>query len=305
MPGATEDTILKLQVTEVREDSVMMERDVESGPPLAIPMPNEAPRTPLLDNLSTMGKIVSKETITQKVKGKDAEVAVITLEAFGGSLKMYFTNAIPCMGLMKLQMGKATIMEAIEWGEGEKPAATEATPKQPAPKPAAKDTTASERTGPPAKLEGNNKGPQNPLYDAKVGEWVRLRSVVQGEETISTLKVVEVTDDEVKLESRVAYGDTEIKGAVLTRPRREHMPMAARGGRGKVEMGTATIEVKGQKLECITITRTTRRGGVDKRWYCKDIPVNGLVRHERGGKVVKELLDWGSSETQAPHGASK
>ena len=125
---------------------------------------------------------------------------------------------------------------------------------------------------------------------------------MQGEETIATLRVIEVDENVVKLESRVAYGDTEIKGDVLSRPRRAKMSLGGRAtriGAGKATIGQETLEVKGQKFDCITITRTTRRGVTDKRWICHDIPVNGLVRHERGGKVVKELIDWG---TAAPTG---
>jgi tricorn protease len=302
MPGSEEDTILKLTVMEVRDDAVVFEREVEEGPPLAIPMPNEAPRTPLLDNLNTMGKILNQETVVADVKGERVEIAIVTLEAFGGQLRMSFTNAIPCMGLMKLEMDKTTLMEAIEWGAGtpaEESAETTPAPEKPmpeTPKPEASTPAASEAAAPPA------AGPANPLFDAKVGEWVRMRSVVQGEETIATLKVIEVTEDEVKLESSVAYGDTEIKGAVLTRPRRADMPLS---GRGNVEVGSDTVEIGGKKLDCITITRTTRRGAVDKRWICLDIPVNGLVRHERGGKIVKELMDWGVGEPPVAHGASK
>jgi hypothetical protein len=123
---------------------------------------------------------------------------------------------------------------------------------------------------------------------------------VQGEETIATLRVVEVTDDEVHLESRVAHAGTEIRGAVIKRSR--HQPLGAVGRRaraGKVEFGEETVEVKGRKLECVTVTRTNRRGQVDKRWICPEIPVSGLVRQERGGTVVKELLDWGVGEPPA------
>jgi len=228
-------------------------------------------------------------------------VVIVTLDAFGGSLRMHFTNAVPCLGLLKIEMGKSVLMEAIEWGVDapedavpqETPQETPDTKPQPeAPKPGVsekdgpekKDTGA--RTGPPKKLEAaaGTKGPANPLYDAKVGEWVRMRSVVQGEETVATLRVIEVSDDEVKLESRVAYGGTEIKGAVINRPRRATLQL---GGRGKVVLGKEALQIRGEDLACITVTRTTRRGQVDKRWICPDIPVNGLVRHVRGKKVVK------------------
>ena len=48
-----------------------------------------------------------------------------------------------------------------------------------------------------------------------------------------------------------------------------------------------------------TITRTNRRGQIDKRWISNDVPVTGVVRRERGGKLVQELLDWGMGEPPA------
>ncbi|MDJ0523660.1 MAG: S41 family peptidase, partial [Planctomycetota bacterium] len=291
LPGGTEQTTMVVRCVAVDGDTVRFEREVEKGPPLPLPLPNEAGKEPLLDMLATMGRVVSHETRTDDVKGKRVEVAVIMLEAFGGKLKMHFSNAVPCMGLMKIELGKTTLMEAVDWGieqqaEPEKPATPKPTPEKPA---AAKPKPTPSKTDVAAV--------PSPLHDARVGEWIRLRSVVQGEETIATLRVVEVTDDNVKLESRVAYGGSEMKGAVLNRPRRPVMAMASRGG--KVTLGKETVEVKGHKLECTTITRTNRRGVVDKRWICHEIPVSGLVRHERGGKVIKELLDWGTGEPPA------
>lgn len=293
LPGGTEKTIMKVRCVAVKDGVAHFERDVEKGPPLPLPLPSEAGQEPLLDILAAMGRVVSHETVTADVKGKRVEVALVVLEAFGGKMRMSFTNAVPCMGLLKIELGKTVLLEATEWGfeapdEPEAPAQPKPTPAEPEPmktKPAAKPVPEAA------------KGPANPLYDAQVGEWIRLRSVVQGEETIATLSVVEVTDDNVKLESRVAYGGSEMKGAVLNRPRLEHMRLAARGG--KATIGRDVVEVKGHKLECVTITRKNRRGVVDKRWICTEIPVSGLVRHERGGKVVKELLDWGTGKPPA------
>ncbi len=312
LPNSAEKTVMRVTVLEVKDGTVHLERETESGPPLPLPLPTEAPQVPLLEGLSSMGRIVNQETVTEEIDGKNVEVAIITMEAFGGQLRMYFSNAIPCMGLMKVQMGKAVILEAQEWGveETEEPTPEKAPDEAPKPTPAEKPMEKSAKPGPRpaddvpgprarAPRNGKGSGLRNPLYDAKVGEWIRLRSIVQGEETIATLRVTEVSEDEVHLESRVAYSGSEIRGAVLKRPRNEFMQMGRRGGRAKVEIGKETVEVKGKSIECITITRTNRRGQVDKRWVSNEVPVNGVVRRERGGKVVQELLDWGTGEPPA------
>jgi len=310
LPGGTEKSILKLRCVEIADGTVRFEREVEEGPPFPLPLPNETNQEELLVTLATMGRVESHETKMVEVKGQRVEVAVILLEAFGSTMRMEFTNAVPCLGLLKIELGKAVLMEAIEWGTdgaaaeepspAGKPAAAPAQPATPkpaaeAPKPAPEAPEADPAAGESA------DGPANPIFDAKVGEWIRLRSVVQGEETVATLRVVEVTDDNVKVESRVAYAGSEVEGAVLNRPRRERLTLGGDGGGrgGKVGVGSDTVTVKDRKLECFTITRTSRRGVVDKRWFCAEIPVSGLVRHERAGKVVKELLDWGTGEPPA------
>jgi nucleoid-associated protein YgaU len=209
---------------------------------------------------------------------------------------------VPGLGLLEVRMGKAVVLEALAWGVDEPAASPAAAPEKPAepaaPQPAAAPKAPESEAAPAAaSTDGIEASVPNPLHDAKVGEWIRLRSVVQGEETIATLRVVEVTDDEVHLDSRVAYGGQEIRGAVLRRPRSETVPAGGRGG--QVEIGRETVQVKGTSLDCVTVTRTTRRGQVDKRWICTGIPVTGLVRQERDGQVVKELLDWGTGEPPA------
>ena len=305
LPGGTEKTVMKVRCVEVKDGTVRFEREVEQGPPLPLPMPNETTQDELLTILASMGRVESHETMTAEVKGERVEVAVIVLEAFGAKMRMEFTNAVPCMGLLKIELGKTVLMEAIDWGTDEAKAAPEAPAAEeaaPSKAPEAPAQPAAEKPAAQAAPEAETAdGPPNPLHDAKVGEWIRLRSVVQGEETVATLRVVEVTDDNVKVESRVAYAGSEVEGAVLNRPRHERMSLAGEGGGrgGKVETGTDTVTVKGHKLECVTITRTNRRGVVDKRWICAEIPVSGLVRQERGGKIVKELLDWGTGEPPA------
>ncbi len=298
IPGGPEQTVLKIRCTSVADGEVTFEREVESGPPLPLPLPQATAQEPLLDTLATMGHVVRHEVHTITLKGKDVEAADVLLEAFGGQLQMQFSNAVPCLGLVRVALGKTVLMEATAWGIE---AAESAAPSPTAKKPVKSKAPRKKRpVGRRAHADGAKRpqGPRNPLFDAKVGEWIRLRSVVQGEATIATLRVIEVVDDAVKLESKIAYGGTEMKGAVLTRPRRERLALAGRRG-GKVVLGQETLEVKGRSLDCVTITRTNRRGISDKRWLCSDVPVSGLVRQERDGKVVKQLLDWGTGEPPA------
>jgi tricorn protease len=297
LPGSAEKSVLKVRVASVEDGEVRFEREFEQGPPVPLPLPSAAPQEGLLAVLGTMGHVQQHETLTAEVHGKQVEVAVVTLEAFGGTLRLTFTNEVPCLGLLRVEIGHTTLLEATEWGMDQTANPSEEKPSQPAtaaPKPPAAKTKAPAET--PGADSGEDEAPLDPMYDAKVGEWIQLRSVIQGQETVATLRVVEVSDDTVTLSSSVAYGGKEIQGATLTRPRRERMQFR----RGKVEIGHEVLEVKGHKLECITITHKMRRGGTDKRWICPEIPVNGLVRRERNGKVVMELLDWGQADSTPP-----
>ena len=297
LPNVPDKTTMKLRVVEVSKDEVRFERELESGPAIPLPMPAATPRRPLLEAIAGMGQVKSHETRTMQVKGETVEVAVVTLEAFGGNLKMTFSNAVPAMGLLKVEIGKNTVLKALEWGIDEPEATTEAKPEpKPEPKPAAtmKPVPGPNATAKPAAATPA-QGPANPIHDAKVGEWVRMRTVIQGEEAVATLRVVEVADDVVWLQTELAYGGKQMQGRRVARPRRERIALRGRRGGGAATVSTETVEVKGKKLECVVITRKGRGDRVDKRWYAKDVPVDGLVRHECNGTVVRELLDWGTN----------
>ena len=306
LPGSEEKTTLKVRVVEVGNGEVRFDRELESGPAIPLPLPGAAPMAPLLEALAAMGRVEGHETRTADLKGQRVEIAIVTLEAFGGSLKMTFSNAVYGLGLLRVELGKVTVLEATEWGIDE----VEAPEAAPTPAPEAKPAEAPKPTeaveppvasGPSDDTDGpEGDGPPNPLADAKVGEWVKLRTMIQGEEALAVLRVVEVGDENVRLESRIAYGDKEIQGAELTRPRRARLSLGGRGGRGEAEVGRETLEINGKRIDCITITRSFRGGRTDKRWISSEIPVDGLVRHERGGSVVRELLDWGTSGEPAP-----
>lgn len=295
LPGQDQELVMKVILKEVDGDTIISETEVLEGPPIQLPLPTEWANKPLLEAIDALGTIGSHEQRTIKVKDKDVDAVTINVEYGGGQLQMTFTNAVLAWGLQKVQLGKFTIMEAVEWGR-EVPEGADAVPakpdepKQPAapakPATSAKPTASKPPAGPAA---GEGTKVVNPLHDAKSGEWIKFRNVVQGQETIATMKVVEVTEDEVVLETSVAHGDTVIQGNQIRRPRRKEMNL--RGAEVKVE--ETTLEVKGKTLKCLLITRKTRRGIVDRRWISTDVAVTGLVKRERAGKVVSELLDWG------------
>jgi len=302
MPGMTDQQpiILKVQVIDIVDGNVIAPFEVEEGPPLNIPLPEAWPNTGLLESLTALGPVGEHTTSQQDLKGENVEVANVFGDFGGGQLQMQVTNAIPALGVWRVMLGKATLMEAIDWGIEEvveaKPTPGPTTDKPASDKPASdRPVTDKPVPGPSAAKPGGDAetiGIPHPLHNAKVGEWVKMRNVVYGQETISTLRVVAVTDDEVHIKSEVVHGDTVMRGNVVKHKRRKDMPLRGKG-RGDTSVTKETIEIAGKSLACHVITFKSRRGTVSKRWICADIPVNGLVKRERDGKVVSEILEWG------------
>jgi hypothetical protein len=91
-------------------------------------------------------------------------------------------------------------------------------------------------------------------------------------------------------------GDIEIPQRQKMK-RRKHMrrPNEERGGFTDVKVDTSEqiVEVAGKELKCFTISGV--REGVTIKWYyCPKVPVDGLVRVERDGEAVMELIDFGT-----------
>lgn len=318
IPGLETASVLRLRVAERGGGQVRVEHEVLEGPPLPMPLPQEFPDEGLLASLRVMGSVGEHALVRRRLGEEEVEAAVVQLDWGGGRLQLTFTNAIPAWGLWRVEVGNATVMEALDWGYD--PPAEPVPTTAPAPTPPeggeggeggkdGKDGEGGERDGGDAgqapRVPGPSSAPQadgaaapaadaprDPLYDAQVGEWIRLRSLVQGQEVVTTLKVAEVTEAEVVLEATIEHEGKEVRGSSLQRPRQERLQI--RGGRGgPEEYGRETLTVRGRTFECITVTRRTPRG-LDKRWISPEIPVTGLVRRERDGVVVQELLDWGT-----------
>jgi tricorn protease len=138
---------------------------------------------------------------------------------------------------------------------------------------------------------------ENPLADARVGEWLRYRSRAQGSETIVVLTVVEVTEEEAVLEQVVRDRGEVLRRETIRRPRRG--PVAS--GRGE-EGGAVSREsrrVGERELDCVVVSFAGRRG-TSRHWFSNEVPATGLVRRERGGSVVAEVIDWGGPGTEPP-----
>jgi len=205
-----------------------------------------------------------------------------------------------------VEVNKQVILEAIEWGvpdaaEPEVPAAPESpsapeqpteTPK-PAPVPAESKAPEPKTTGPDA-APAEEQTPEfaNPLYDAKVGEWIRMRHVLPDGVAVITTRVIDVTDEEVVLESAIERGDERADGPTIRRDRTEALAFGR--GSGAPEWSRETVTIGDQELDCWVVTSQSRRGAEVKRWYCAEVPVTGIVRMARNGQVVRELIEWGT-----------
>ena len=65
----------------------------------------------------------------------------------------------------------------------------------------------------------------------------------------------------------------------------------------KVSLEPVTVEVDGKELSCFTLSYT--RGDNDIVVYvCKAVPVDGIVKVERNGEVVEELIEWGTDDDE-------
>ena len=298
-------TMLRLTVVEVADGKVTFKKEVESGGGFLPPLPGELARGPILTTLPQWGGVKASSHAQAKVGETDADALLVTLDMAGVDARFVFTNAVPALGLLRVEVNKQTVLEATEWGQDTAPAASETPPAPatptaapPAPLPAPAPAPAPAPSEPAAVDAGSEGGEAaaeipNPLADAKVGEWIRFRQVVQGQETTVTLEVIEVTDGEVVLKSSTKQGDTTVEGEPLRRKRTPTLAL----GRGRAQLvrkAEETLKVNGRDVPCTVVTLKPRRGPEQSTWYSDSVPVTGLVKRTRGTEVVQEVLDWGT-----------
>ena len=315
LPGAPEGTkiVLKLTIDEIRDGMVYTSSEIVEGPAVQVPLPMEMENKPLEQALTAIGEVAGTRVAKGSLKGEDVESLVATVAMGGADLEMYFSNKVPAWGLYRVTMGKILVLEAMEWGQPEADEAPaeapeSATTDKPAAQPATEKPAEEPATEKPANEEPTVPGPgaaaarpsedadtpkiKDPLRDAVAGEWIKMKIRVQGNEGEVLQKVDAVEDGRVTIQNTVTMGDRKIEGQPQVRPLRKNLRIR-RGG--TIEIGEETLTVNGKDLKCVVITRTARNGTIDKRWICDEVPVTGLVKRERAGQVVSELLSWGTT----------
>ncbi len=284
LPGATEDGKLLIRVIRVTGEVVELEKIVESGN-ASLPLPTKVQRNKVLDAIGAYGKLLSHSIVQNAdIKGEKSELLTANLEMPDGSRgEMFFSNHVPALGLWKFSMRNHVILEAIEWGA---PAPTEKTvPAKADPKPEPKPEPEAEPDVAPVK-----KLPPHPMADAKTGEWTRVRHTRGGIEFEVTRRVTDTSDDEITMSMTLIRDGVESPARSRTRKRPTELKPR---GEAEVEYSNETLTVNEVELKCVVMT-IDNNGITEKVWVCMDIPVDGLVKHERGGTVVAELLAWGN-----------
>jgi tricorn protease len=255
-----EETLFRITATKVEAGEVIFEREIERGTPNAAILPDRVARKSVLEVLPAFGELLGHEVGPGKVRDADAETLIARIRRPDGTeLRLVFSNAVPCYGLLRAEQGDVVVLEALEWGV---PAA------------------------PPAAAE---EGPPNPLFDAVVGEWVRLKFTGPRGPIEVTRRVTDVTADEVTLTVTAVVEGRAVDERTERRPRSR--VLAPLDG-SHASFGRERLTVAGRELECVVMTYT-RAGAEEKAWFAAEVPVTGVVRQERAGAVVAELLDWG------------
>jgi hypothetical protein len=267
MPGQEADTQVRIRVARIAEGVVHFAKDLEKGEHAVPALPEQVRQAPLLEALAAFAEVLGHTVAEEPVRDASVEVCRVRVKwPDGTELTMHFTNAVPAYGLWKVERDGVAILEALEWGTQEAP--------------------------PGAAGEAGAQAPASPMYDARVGEWLKFREIARdGREVEQLVKVSEVTDDEVVLSVTMTRDGEERTFPPLRRPRTREL--RAPPGFETDGFGTDTITVAGKSLDCVTMTGKGPGGSAFKWWYCASVPATGLVRVERDGTLQLELLEFG------------
>ncbi|MHC4974542.1 MAG: S41 family peptidase [Planctomycetota bacterium] len=276
-PDTGEITVAKVSVARVANGVVRFEKEIERGPALLPPLPDKIRQLKVLEVLPAFGELLSHTLVTRRINGVDVDVLQARVRwPDGNELVLSFSNAVPGYGLLSVEMGKQMLLEATEWGRPKEAAkAIRGAETPPASEPAAEEPPASK--------------PPHPIYDAKEGEWVKLRLTGRnGQEIEMTRKVIEVGEDEVTLRVTFAFGgNTQERDQPFPR----HKTLKPLDG-SEATYSRDTVTIGDTTFECIVMT-FERNGTEEKVWMCPKVPVTGVVKMERDGVVVLELIEWG------------
>ena len=110
-----------------------------------------------------------------------------------------------------------------------------------------------------------------------------------GREVEMTRKVIEVGEDEVTLRVTFAFGGMTQE---RDQPFPRHKVLKAAFEEFEATYSKETVTIGDSEFECDVMTYE-RNGSQEKVWICKNVPVTGVVKMERDGVVVLELVEWG------------
>jgi Tol biopolymer transport system component/C-terminal processing protease CtpA/Prc len=273
-------------------------------------LPTSVPRMPLetafeKQVVGSLGRLTATRSEDVTTPGFSGPARVFELtDADGTVLTLSFSNRVPVLGLVRASRGGQVLMQVTgfeakpaspESGAGNAPPATPVHhkpqwhgPSHDAPPPPPEVGTPTAPAASPDEVE-------NPLFDAKVGEWMRMRRRARGGETTATVRVAEVTDAEVVIETEVDGLPARGPGQNDSRlPRTKALSLREGQTRDPAKDVRETITLNGTTLHCVVVTVETPRG-VERRWVTNEVPCTGVVRVERGGVVISEALEWGTS----------
>ena len=179
--------------------------------------------------------------------------------------------------------------------EAPKPAPEAPTP---APAPPAKPVEVAKPAAPkaPAASPDTEKpsapalvGPANPIADAKVGEWVKMKQQLRGEEQTLVVTVTDVSDEQVTITTAPEAGGTSRQ---RVEPRTKSLELA--GFERAAPDRQETVKVNGVEFHCTVVTVKNRRNEAEERWYTNELPVTGLLKRKVKDRVVSEVVEWGT-----------
>ncbi|MFM8980395.1 MAG: S41 family peptidase [Planctomycetia bacterium] len=118
-PAQGEASFVKLVLAALEGGKATFRRELESGPALAFELPESLPVAALKAQLEGVGALRASEAVTTQVGGAAQEGVAVTLELQGVEARLLFTAAVPCMGLLRVEVGGQAVLQAVEWGAGE------------------------------------------------------------------------------------------------------------------------------------------------------------------------------------------
>lgn len=297
--GGAGPSVVKITVDEVTDGIVKFRKELEEGS-IIPPLPTTLKRRDLLTMLPMFGQVTGHSIHDGNIGDEKTRMVDAAVRWPDGSeLSMQFSNSIPAYGLYRVMLGDKVILEATEWSKPvvKETVAPTASKTEDASTPAAET---AKTVDPEATDADDTSLPMNPMFNAQEGEWVRIKRTMGKREMEMTIRVDEVDTDEghVILKGTVHLAE---RGDMPMRPQKtklqKRMRRKARRGGGEFVFGKelVTITINGTDLRCFTVA-TERDGSTVTRYFCPEIPVDGLVRVEKDGDTLMEIVDWGTEE---------